>query len=83
MNRNDYQITLIIADNGIGIDSSLINSVSDSLGLQLIRGLSKDIKARLKIENSMGTRISIVFHLNTLNRNSYTLKAIEEKEVYV
>ncbi len=83
MHRDDDQITLIIADNGIGIDSSLINSVSDSLGLQLIRGLSKDIKAWLKIENDLGTRISIVFNLNPLNKNANLIEVLKHDKAYV
>ncbi len=82
MHRDDDQITLIIADNGIGIDSSLINSVSDSLGLQLIRGLTKDIKAWLQFDNTDGTKISIVFHLNQFNGNGYTLNAIQQNKAY-
>ncbi len=38
MHQIEDKITLVIADNGIGIDESLLNATSESLGLKLIKG---------------------------------------------
>ncbi|MET0637983.1 MAG: sensor histidine kinase, partial [Chitinophagaceae bacterium] len=74
MRRIADQIYLEISDNGIGIDESwLVNDSPDSLGLELIRGLSRDLKARLKMENNNGTRISIVFNITPFDTNDDTL----------
>ena len=50
-----------VADNGVGLPEGFdINNVN-SLGMKLMKGLSDDIMAKFKIENSTGTRISIEF----------------------
>jgi two-component sensor histidine kinase len=76
------QITLIIADNGVGIDPSIGNTPSDSLGMKLIRGLTEDINAGISIANDNGTRITIVFNVDPLNDSKSSLTAIIEKEAY-
>jgi two-component sensor histidine kinase len=55
------QITMIIADNGIGISQSILNGHIDSLGLKLIFGLGDDIHASVKLRNDQGTKISVSF----------------------
>lgn len=60
------QVTLIIADNGIGIDTAQMNKKTSSLGLKLLRGLSEDIKADLVIESKNGTIITIRFKVDQL-----------------
>jgi two-component sensor histidine kinase len=54
-------IELNIIDNGIGIDTRIINMELESLGLELIKGLTKEIKGKLIIENLNGTVIKITF----------------------
>ncbi|AYL95371.1 sensor histidine kinase [Mucilaginibacter celer] len=66
MNQRGQDISLIIADNGIGLNPILVNMPLESLGLKLMNGLSEDINARIKIENNQGTRISIVFNIDQL-----------------
>ena len=80
------EIILTIADNGIGISNALIEGVSESLGLQLIRGLSKEIKAHLQFNNHNGTRISIVFHVNLFSPNDSQpeqFHQLQESEMYL
>jgi two-component system, sensor histidine kinase PdtaS len=55
---------LKIADDGIGIPSSVNENNPNSFGLRLIRGLTSDISGTLKIEKSEGTSIVIVFDGN-------------------
>ena len=55
---------LKVADDGIGIPSSVDESKPDSFGLRLIRGFTSDISGTLKIDKSKGTSIVIVFDVN-------------------
>jgi two-component sensor histidine kinase len=74
-------ITLIISDNGIGIDLSIAEMPQESLGLKLIRGLSGDIQASIKIENSKGTRITIQFNIDPLVNLSKSFETLTEVQV--
>jgi len=60
------QVLLIIADNGIGINTDPDNVHEGSLGLGLMRGLSQDIKAKIAVENDGGTKISVRFKSDVL-----------------
>ena len=53
------KIKLSVMDNGIGISRDLVNSESNSLGLELMEGLSFEMHAEISIESSGGTRITI------------------------
>jgi two-component sensor histidine kinase len=61
LKRDGQMVTLIIADDGIGIDLAVVGAPSESLGLKLMIGLSEDIEARISFVNDRGTRISVVF----------------------
>lgn len=66
----DHIIRLLLSDNGIGIDPSILTGQdSGSIGIQLIRGLGKEIHANIKIENANGTRIEVVFEQDLLSRS--------------
>ncbi len=56
--QQDGEISLTIEDNGIGWDESDYNP-QNSLGIQLMRGLSEDMGAGICFENQSGTRISL------------------------
>jgi two-component sensor histidine kinase len=58
--NNPDEMLLWIADDGIGIPDSRLNS-SNTLGLKLMKGLCGDIPAEFKITNNKGTRITITF----------------------
>jgi len=55
------QITLVLADNGIGMPLNTNDTESTSLGLELIKGLSEDIEGAIRFEVSNGTQITIMF----------------------
>ena len=76
------QITLVLADNGIGMSLKTNETESNSLGLELIKGLSEDIEARISFEIKNGTRITIVFNANPLNDNVNLLISAIDSEVY-
>jgi two-component sensor histidine kinase len=59
MSQRDRTVTIVIHDNGIGIDTFLASIQGGSLGMQLMYGLSEDIDGRLSIENRNGTLITL------------------------
>ena len=55
---------LKVADDGVGIPSSVDDRNPNSFGLRLIRGFTSDISGTVKIERSKGTSIIILFDVN-------------------
>jgi two-component sensor histidine kinase len=58
---NADELVLNISDNGIGLPASPTRSSKDSLGLKLMKGLSRDFNGRYSIESGDGTHIKVVF----------------------
>ena len=71
MHRAVEQLTLVIEDNGIGIDPAKTYAPSDSLGLVLMNGLSADLGGEITVENDKGTRISIVFNAESVAQDDH------------
>jgi two-component sensor histidine kinase len=65
--KNDV-ISLVIADDGIGIDRDITKRSHESLGLKLINGLSEDLNGHINFENNKGTRISITFNIDPISK---------------
>jgi two-component sensor histidine kinase len=61
LSDHEGQIKLELADNGIGMDSNIPNTEQDSLGLDLMKGLSKDINAEISFNTNYGTTIIVIF----------------------
>lgn len=61
MHQKGDLVTLVIADNGIGIDLDKSSGPSDTLGMVLINGLSEDIHAEINIKNDHGTNVTLIF----------------------
>jgi two-component sensor histidine kinase len=80
---NGKQIKLELADNGIGMQPVNPAAEPESLGLQLIKGLSEDIDAAVSFDNDNGTRITIVFKPDALNDPDSILKLAKIEEEYV
>lgn len=55
---------LIVSDNGIGIPDNLIIDDLDSLGLQLVTTLVKQLDGKLELKRDKGTEFSIKFKVN-------------------
>ena len=83
MHRKANQVTLIVADSGIGIDETLLNAPSETLGLKLMKGLSGDINASFAVEINKGTKITIVFDVDSLAGNNVLSGDINYKQEYV
>ena len=70
INQNGTEVTLSIADNGIGIGKKFAHEDPESLGLALMRGLTDDLNGDIKIINENGTTVSVIFDLENINENS-------------
>ncbi len=67
LHQNDTDLTLKISDNGTGLPNFNTKTGSESLGLNLMKGLAKQLKGTFSIENNNGVHIIIKFiHLNNL-----------------
>lgn len=55
------QIRLFISDNGVGLDPEIKNTEPNSLGLQLMKGLSQEIYGTFSFEADKGVRIVVLF----------------------
>ncbi|WP_338877400.1 histidine kinase dimerization/phosphoacceptor domain -containing protein (plasmid) [Spirosoma sp. SC4-14] len=59
LDSQTYQLT--VSDNGIGLPAYINPNRSRTLGMSLIRGLSKQLGGRLQINQSDGVQISLTF----------------------
>ena len=64
-NANNYKLEL--TDNGIGMDTEAIKVGTGSLGLELMKGLTKEIGGKITFENSKGVKISVIFGRDMLH----------------
>jgi two-component system, sensor histidine kinase PdtaS len=55
------QIQLNIADNGRGLPLNFENRIGDSMGMELLRGLTEDLGGNFTIEAKEGTCVKVVF----------------------
>ncbi len=60
------QYKLVLSDNGIGMHHNS-EDYQDSLGMQLMSGLTEEISGTISIENNNGVKITIVFEHDVLN----------------
>jgi len=74
-------ITLVLADDGIGMPQIDHDAEPESLGLRLIRGLSEDIDAEINFEIDSGIRITIIFKPDPLNEPDQLLNQTNKMEV--
>jgi len=65
MHKNGDQVTLLLADNGIGIGDRPTATDTNSLGLELMKGLAREIHGRIEFACDSGTKIRVIFHQDT------------------
>jgi two-component system, sensor histidine kinase PdtaS len=65
MHKNGDQITLLLADNGVGIGDRPTVTDTNSLGLELMKGLAREIHGRIEFASQSGTKITMIFHQDT------------------
>ena len=72
---NNYK--LLIADNGVGLPENFEDTERDSLGMNLMMGLTDQIDGTFEMKNENGLKITIAFTRNTefegANENSETI----------
>jgi PAS domain S-box-containing protein len=56
---------LMVSDNGVGLPEKFNFDKATSLGLRLVRILTKQMRARLEISNGMGTQFRVYFKSQT------------------
>ncbi|UYP48487.1 hypothetical protein NEF87_004772 [Candidatus Lokiarchaeum ossiferum] len=59
--RTDNKIELIAGDTGIGIPKEINLEKTETLGLQLIIGLAKQLGGTIKVYRNFGTKFHIIF----------------------
>jgi two-component sensor histidine kinase len=64
------QIKLVIADNGIGMFFKPGDVISNSLGIELMKGLITEIDGNILFENDNGTKIIAFFNIEDLHPSS-------------
>ncbi|PHS04121.1 MAG: hypothetical protein COA88_14220 [Kordia sp.] len=60
----DEAYSLLIKDNGVGVPENFDIKKLKSIGFDLIRGLSKQLKGTLEVKKDNGTMINIIFSRN-------------------
>ena len=68
-------VSLIIADNGCGMPPGFDLTASQSLGMNLIHGLTKQLSGTIRIENKEGLMITLVFHKSLITHDAGILSA--------
>jgi PAS domain S-box-containing protein len=61
MNKENGNIVLVISDNGKGIPDSIDFLTTQSLGLQLVNALVKQLDGKILLERNRGTKFIITF----------------------
>lgn len=56
-------IVLEVTDNGIGLPENIGEAASNSLGVQLLKGLSEDINGQITFENRNGAKITVTVQM--------------------
>lgn len=59
--NQDHILTLTVADNGIGLPQDFNLKQTKTLGMNLVRGLVKQIRGALEIKSELGTAAIITF----------------------
>ena len=82
MHKYGEQITLLLADNGVGMGDRSTVSKAGTLGLELMKGLTKEIHGRVEFTNDSGTKITIVFDQDPAFGRHEGVSISEKEEVY-
>ncbi|WP_374459278.1 histidine kinase dimerization/phosphoacceptor domain -containing protein [Chryseobacterium taeanense] len=63
--NDEKRCQLIISDNGVGLPKDFNLDETESLGMNLMRGLTDQLDGTFLLENQNGLRITIIFAKNT------------------
>jgi two-component sensor histidine kinase len=73
---NNGSVRLQIADNGIGMNPGHHHFPSASLGLDLMKGLAKELRGKINFEDRNGVRITLLFEKDNLTSIGRSTAAI-------
>jgi PAS domain S-box-containing protein len=73
-------LILTISDNGTGIPLEMLIQDSQTLGLQLVKLLVKQLNGKMEIDGANGTTIKIIFPKPITNENVEVRKKLAENE---
>ena len=62
----DGHMQLTVKDNGVGMEPALLDIELNSLGIQLMKGLAREINGAISFDVERGTRISLIFSADPL-----------------
>jgi PAS domain S-box-containing protein len=65
--QKENRVTIIVADNGVGLPPDLDFRNTESLGLQLVISLVEQINGKIKADTKKGTKFTIEFDAPTVN----------------
>jgi two-component sensor histidine kinase len=71
----DGHIKLTVKDNGVGMDAVLLDMELNSLGIQLMKGLAREINGAIAFDIDRGTRISLIFSADPSRIESFLRRA--------
>ena len=66
LSRHEKEIELVLKDTGIGMPPGFAESETDSLGMELIKGLAGDLSGSVQFETQNGTKITLTFPTDPL-----------------
>ena len=73
LSQIDSQVQLIVADDGIGLSHDPMHTNTRSLGMQLIKGLTRDLNGIVFFEVDHGTKITLRFPVaHAVTSSSYS-----------
>jgi two-component system, sensor histidine kinase PdtaS len=72
LNQADNIMELVIADDGVGIQRQVDENEPRSLGIELMRGLTRDIKGSISFDIGIGTKITVTFAVDSLDNKEMT-----------
>ena len=61
MRRQNSDIRLVVADNGVGFTDTLDPDREQTMGLTLVRDLGRQLRGRVEFASSKGTRCTVTF----------------------
>ncbi len=63
LTRNNKEVILTVQDNGPGLPEEFDIQTNDSLGLKLVKLLTKQIEGELKFESQNGLKVQVLFQV--------------------
>ncbi|AYL93899.1 tetratricopeptide repeat-containing sensor histidine kinase [Mucilaginibacter celer] len=76
--QNDVMLT--IADNGRGLPADFDLKSASSLGMEMMKALSKQLRGTFKVQNNGGVTVTVEFEIESVRYNTEAKNAYEKGE---